>query len=130
MAVDEVPTQTEEIKRPCMPALIVGGFNGKDIDQIDQIHPSRVLTENLFAWRQAGRWEKGNLQRICLSRAQIAAIERRKEREEDEEEERQRVVNSQPPKPLQRGDSIKLWYSDWKAKEWQKKRGGFDQLPC
>lgn len=118
------------LNRPCMPALIVGGLRGKDIDQIDQIHPSRILTQNLFVWRQADKWEKGNLQRVCLSRTQIAAIERRKEREEDKEEERQRVMNRQPPKPPQPGDSIKLLYSDWKAKEWQQKRGVFEQGPC
>ncbi|KAL7898170.1 hypothetical protein HDV63DRAFT_410458 [Trichoderma sp. SZMC 28014] len=142
MDVDTVPAQQEirsprqetslrlQKRRPCMPALIVGGLRGKDIDQIDQIHPSRVLTQNLCALRQMGKWEKRTLQQICLSRAQIAAIERRKEREEDEEEERQRVQNRQTPKPLKHGDSVKLWYSDWKAKEWQKKRGVFDQPAC
>ncbi|PON30406.1 hypothetical protein TGAM01_v200846 [Trichoderma gamsii] len=144
MNIDTVPVQQEtrppqqEISariqrhRACMPALIVGGFRGKDIDeidQIDQIDPSRILTQNLCALRQAGKWEKRNLQQICLSRAQIAAIERRKEREEDEEEERQRMTR-QPPKPLQRGDPIKLWHSNWKAKEWRKKREVFDQPAC
>jgi hypothetical protein len=138
MDVDTAPTQQDirspqketsvrlQKRRPCMPALIVGGLRGKDIDQIDQIHPSRILTQNLVASRQIGKWEKRTLQQVCLSRAQIAAIERRKEREEDEEEERQRVQNRQPPKPLQRGDSTKLWYFDWKVKEWQKKRKVFD----
>lgn len=142
MDVDTVPVQQETLPpqketfariqkhQPCMPALIVGGLRGRDIDQIDQINPSRILTQNLHVLRQAGKWEKRNLQQICLSRAQIAAIERRKEREEDDKEERQRIENRQPPKPLQRGDSIKLWRSDWKAKEWRKKREVFDQPAC
>ncbi|KAL7918752.1 hypothetical protein ACQKWADRAFT_316221 [Trichoderma austrokoningii] len=118
----------QELKRPSIPALIVGGFQGKDID-IHQIHPSRVLTQNLYAWRQVNKWAKGSRKRhCCLSLFQMGVLERKKEAIEDAEEEERRKLEVKKPKRLQPGDSIKLWHHDWKAKEWQKKKSMMEMV--
>jgi hypothetical protein len=124
--------QKEVFNRPCMPALIVNGRRERDIDQIHRFDPSRILTQNLFALRQASRWGNGpNMLQVCLSRAQIAAIERKKEAQEDAEEEAARKMKSQRlSKPLQIGDSVKLWHAKWKAQEWQRQKRTFELVAC
>lgn len=131
---EQVSAQREELKRPCIPALIMTGRNGT-VKDIDQIPLSRIITQNLYAWRQFSKWEKGTqMHPRCLSQLQMAEIERkkrvRKEEEEEEEDERQRLENRKPKPGQPEGLYIKRSHAEWKVKEWRKKEWIPGTLTC